>query len=90
VIARYAFGKVFSLAGRAEYVGSSGAESLLYGPKSKAWSLTATPTCQIKTLFVRGEVSYAQADNASAGFAFGRLGHDGGQTRGMIEFGTLY
>jgi hypothetical protein len=90
VTAKYSFNKLFSLAGRAEYLGSSGAYSLLYGPRSKAWSLTFTPTLQVKSVFVRGEVSYTQADDFAAGAGFGLQGGRGGQTRGVIETGVLF
>ncbi len=50
-LANYTFNSHFSLAGRIEYIGSTGslsegAPNLLYGPGSKAMSLTLTPTFQ--------------------------------------------
>jgi hypothetical protein len=91
VLAKYSFNPMFNLAGRAEYIGSSGSQvSLLYGPKSSAWSLTLTPTWQFKTFFVRGEVSYTKLDSAAAGAGFGTLGTNDSQTRGMIETGILF
>jgi len=90
VLAKYSFTPMFSLAGRAEYLGSSGGESLLYGPKSKAWSLTITPTLQIKTFFVRGEASYTKLVDFAPGAGFGSAGSDGSQTRLMLETGVLF
>jgi hypothetical protein len=91
VLAKYTFNPQFSLAGRAEYISSSGANvSLLYGPSSKAWSLTLTPTWQFKTFFVRGELSYTKLDSAAPGSGFGPLGTEDSQTRGMLETGVLF
>jgi len=90
VLAKYNFTPMFSLAGRAEYIGSSGGQSLLYGPKSKAWSLTVTPTLQIKTFFVRGEASYTKLVDFAPGAGFGSAGGDGSQTRLMVETGVLF
>jgi len=90
VLARYTFNPVFSLAGRAEYIGSSGGTNLLYGPKSKAYSFTLTPTVQLKTFFIRGELSYTGLDNAAPGSGFGKFGNKNSQTRAMIETGFLF
>jgi len=91
VLAKYSFSPTFSLAGRAEYIDSSGSQvSLLYGPKSKAWSLTLTPTWQFKTFFIRAEASYTRLDSAAPGAGFGASGNQGSQTRGMIETGFLF
>ena len=62
----HAFGHGFSLAGRGEYIASSGsaadqAVNLFYGPGSAAWSITATPTYQRQRFFVRGDASFVQA-----------------------------
>jgi Putative beta-barrel porin-2, OmpL-like. bbp2 len=93
--AKYSLTPVFSLGGRAEYISSSGsggseAANLLYGPGSKAWSLTFTPTYQFKIFYLRGEVSYVRATNPTPGFAFGQLGLAASQTRAMIETGVLF
>lgn len=90
VLGKYTFSPVFSLAGRAEYITSSGQNSLLYGPKSKAMSLTLTPTWQLKTFFVRGEVNYTKLDKAAPGLAFGADGMNKSQARAMIETGVLF
>jgi hypothetical protein len=90
VLAKYTFNPMFSLAGRAEYIASSGGTNLLYGPKSKAYSFTVTPTVQLKTFFIRGELSYTGLDHAAPGFGFGKLGDKHNQTRAMIETGFLF
>ena len=91
VLAKYSFNPMFSLAGRAEYEGSSGSEvSLLYGPKSSAWSLTLTPTWQFKTFFIRGEVSYAKLESFALSAGFGSAGNKDSQTRAMVETGVLF
>jgi hypothetical protein len=91
VLVKYSFNPMFNLAGRAEYISSSGSEvSLLYGPNSKAWSLTLTPTFQLKTFFVRGELSYTKLDSATPGAGFGPSGNKADQTRAMVETGFLF
>jgi hypothetical protein len=91
VLAKYNFTPTFNLAGRVEYIGSSGSQvALLYGPKSSAWSLTLTPTWQVKTLFIRGELSYTKLDSMGPGAGFGKLGDKDTQTRAMIETGVLF
>ncbi|HSV03595.1 MAG TPA: outer membrane beta-barrel protein [Phenylobacterium sp.] len=90
VLAKYSFNPSFSLAGRAEYIASSGGQSLLYGPKSRAWSLTLTPTWQLKTFFIRGEVSYTGLDKAAPGAGFGATGDKDSQARAMVETGVLF
>jgi hypothetical protein len=91
VLAKYTFSPTFNLAGRAEYISSSGSQvSLLYGPKSDAWSLTLTPTWQLKTFFIRGEVSYTKIESMGAGAGFGKLGNKDDQARAMIETGFLF
>jgi hypothetical protein len=91
ILAKYTINPSFSLAGRAEYESSSGSGvSLLYGPSSKAWSLTLTPTYQVKTFFIRGEVSYTGLDSAAPGFGFGTSGNSKSQTRAMVETGFLF
>jgi hypothetical protein len=85
----------FSLAGRGEYIGSSGSAAdgsvnLLYGPGSSAWSLTATPTWQRSRFFTRGDVSYVRAHSITVGDAFGTDGTKPDQTRGVLEIGFLF
>lgn len=85
----------FSLAGRWEYIASRGslggqAVNLLYGPGSDAWSVTVTPTYQNHDFFIRGEFSFVKAANYTAGDAFGALGQNGTQPRGLIEAGFIF
>jgi hypothetical protein len=90
VLTKYSFTPNFSLAGRVEYIDSSGSTNLLYGPKSNAWSLTLTPTWQVKWFFIRGEVSYTRIDKMTPGAGFGSDGLADSQTRAMVEAGFLY
>jgi hypothetical protein len=90
VLAKYTVNSMFNVAGRAEYITSSGSDvALLYGVKSDAWSLTLTPTFQYKTFFVRGEVSYTKIESGTPGSMFGKNGDKDDQTRAMIELGFL-
>jgi hypothetical protein len=84
-----------SLAGRGEYIATSGstadeAVNLLYGPGSAAWSLTATPTYQHQRFFVRGDISFVRAASISSGDAFGPAGTAHNQPRGVLEVGLLF
>jgi hypothetical protein len=95
ILASRTLKKGFSLAGRWEYIGSSGnlasnSANLLYGPGSAAWSITATPTYQYKKFFTRTDISYVSAGNITPGTAFGTLGLKPTQTRGVIEVGLLF
>ena len=90
VLAKYTFDSVFSLAGRVEYEDSSGKQSLLYGPKSSALSLTITPTFQYKVFFVRGEASYTRLGSVAVGSEFGTKGDKKSQARAMLETGFLF
>jgi hypothetical protein len=90
VLGKYQVSPMFSLAGRAEYISSSGGFGLLYGPKSKAMSLTVTPTWQFKTFFIRGELNYTKLDKAAPGAGFGTNGDQDTQTRAMVETGFLF
>jgi hypothetical protein len=79
---------------RLEYISSSGsaargAPNLLYGPGSKAWSFTVTPTYQHKRFFARAEFSYVGTRKTAPGLAFGRDGNRHSQVRGLIELGWL-
>ncbi|MGZ3377862.1 MAG: outer membrane beta-barrel protein [Phenylobacterium sp.] len=91
VLAKYQFNPLFNLAGRVEYISSSGSQvALLYGAKSDAWSFTLTPTLQFKTYFVRGEFSYTKIDSGTPGSEFGKFGNKNEQSRAMIETGVLF
>jgi Putative beta-barrel porin-2, OmpL-like. bbp2 len=85
----------FSLAGRGEYIASSGSAAqnsinLMYGPGSSAWSLTLTPTLQYQRFFTRGDLSIVRANNITAGNGFGATGTNTNQPRGVIEVGFLF
>lgn len=100
LLARYAINENFSIAGRAEYIASSGGDcgvaadcaptNLLYGPKSRAWSLTVTPTYQRGIFFARTELSYTRIDRVTEGYGFGSNFDKRDQVRGMFEAGVLF
>lgn len=89
------FAHGFSLAGRAEYLASSGSAAensinLMYGPGSAAWSITLTPTFQYQRLFARGDLSFVRANSITPGAAFGSAGTNPNQPRGVMELGFLF
>ena len=90
VLAKYSFTPEFNLAGRVEYISSSGAANLLYGPGSNAWSITVTPTYQKGIFFVRGEASYVSVGSGTPGFIFGATGLATIQTRVLGEIGFIF
>jgi hypothetical protein len=90
VLAKYSFSPMFSLAGRAEYISSTGEVPLLYGTSSKAYSLTLTPTVQVKTFFIRGELSYTKVIDGTDDFLFGGNWSKSDQIRGLVETGVLF
>ncbi|HEV2417701.1 MAG TPA: outer membrane beta-barrel protein [Terriglobia bacterium] len=95
LLTNYNFKHGVSLAGRAEYISSTGnaadgAVNLLYGPGSGAWSLTLTPAYQNHGFFIRGDFSLVQATNYTAGDGFGPRGLNRTQPRGVIEAGFLF
>ena len=85
----------FSLAGRGEYIASSGSVAentvnLMYGPGSGAWSMTVAPTFQYKRFFTRGDLSFVRTTDFTPGSAFGPAGTNANQARGVIEMGFLF
>jgi hypothetical protein len=93
VVGKYSFNSNWSLGGRVEYItenGSAISPNLLYGPKSNAWSVTATPTYQQGIWFGRVDASYVGANKITAGDAFGSAGNDKNQGRLMLEAGALF
>lgn len=95
LLVSYAVSKNLHLAGRAEYIGQSGTPggstpSLLYGPGSRAWSLTFTPTYQHGILFIRGEASHVGAANITPGDALGASYNRKSQNRLLAEAGFLF
>ena len=92
VLLSHGFKHGFSLAGRWEYLATtgSGVLNLLYGPGSEATSLTVTPTFQAGGFFVRGDVSWVHARDYAAGDAFGATGNKANQVRAVAEFGFIF
>jgi hypothetical protein len=83
------------LALRPEYITSSGSlasgtANLLYGPGSNAFAFTVTPTYQKGGFFIRADASVVDARSFTVGDAFGPLGKNGTQTRGVVEAGVLF
>ena len=84
-----------SLPFRLEYIGSTGtlangAPNLLYGPGSRAWSVTVTPTYQRGIFFARPEFSFVGATRTTPGMAFGPDGKATTQTRLLLEVGVMF
>jgi hypothetical protein len=101
ILAKVSFNKYWSLAGRVEYLATSSAAcppaaedclqtNLLYGPGSKAVSVTLTPTFQKGIFFARAEASYVGISSGTPGSEFGRDGLAGSQFRGLIETGFIF
>jgi len=90
ILANYKINDNVNVAGRAEYISTSGSGNLLYGPGSSAMSFTVTPTWQNGVFFVRGEASYVEAFSTTAGLVFGKSGNSRSQVRGVIEGGILF
>lgn len=95
LLANYSFTPRVSLAGRVEYIASTGnvgngAVNLMFGPGSNAWSITLTPTYQDKGFFARAEFSFVRATNYTAGNGFGSQGMNPTQARGLIETGFMF
>jgi hypothetical protein len=95
ILTKYSFTPEFSVAARGEYEASTGAvggiqPSLMYGPGSKAWSLTLTPTYQKKIWFLRGEVAYTKVVDFTPGFGLGPAFDQTHQVRVAAETGVLF
>ncbi len=95
VLASHTFKHGFSLAGRGEYISTTGSVAketvnLLYGPGSGGWSITLTPTYQYQRFFTRADFSWVQATNFTPGSAFGSAGTNANQPRGVLEVGFLF
>jgi hypothetical protein len=95
ILTKYSFTPEFSLAARGEYESSTGPvgglqPSLMYGPGSKAWSLTLTPTYQKKIFFIRGEVAYTKLEDVTPGFGLGPSFTATHQVRVAAETGVLF
>jgi len=84
-----------SLPVRFEYIASTGnvangAPNLMYGPGSKAWSITVTPTYQYNVFFARAELAYVGTSDTQPGLVFGPNGTDKSQARALLEFGLMF
>jgi hypothetical protein len=95
VLVSRSFKRGFSLAGRGEYIASTGraaenSVNLMYGPGSSAWSITLTPTFQYQRFFTRGDVSFVRATSITPGSAFGPAGTNPNQPRGVVEVGFMF
>jgi hypothetical protein len=92
----YAFKHGFALPLRVEYLTSSGSvadgsQNLLgYGPGSAGTTFTATPTYQKGGMYVRGDVGFINASDATSGDEFGKTGTESNQFRGVLEFGFIF
>ena len=95
LLVSHTFKHGFSLAGRGEYITSTGsvadqAVNLMYGPGSAAWSATLTPTFQHGGFFVRGDLSWVRANSFTLGDAFGPTGMNPNQPRAVAEIGFIF
>lgn len=100
LLATYNFEPQFGLKGvtlpvRFEYITSSGSAAdntpnLMYGPGSKAWSITVTPTYQRDIFFARAEFSYVRTASTTPGLVFGPSGTDKSQIRGLFQAGAIF
>lgn len=95
LLLNYKFKHGFSLAGRGEYIKSTGtaaaqAVNLVFGPGSGGWSFTLTPTYQARGFFIRGDIAIVQATNFTPGDGFGSLGLNRTQPRGELEAGFMF
>jgi hypothetical protein len=95
LLVSHTFKHGFSLAGRGEYITSTGsaadqAVNLIYGPGSAGWSATVTPTLQRGGFFVRGDLSFVRASGFTPGYAFGSTGMNQNQPRAVAEFGFIF
>lgn len=93
LLGTYTFTPSLALSGRVEYESTSGnaaSPNLLYGPRSKAWSVTLTPTWQHKLFFVRGEISYVGLSDVTPGFGLGSSFDGTSQVRGLLETGINF
>ena len=91
----YNFKKGFSMAGRTEYIKTSGSlasgsANLLYGPGSGAFSFTLTPTYRKDPFFIRGDLAVVHATDMVPGFGFGTSGLSANQPRGVLEAGFMF
>jgi hypothetical protein len=85
----------FSLAGRGEYISSTGSAALhsvnlMFGPGSAGTSVTLTPTFQYGGFFFRGDLGWVGASSIAPGDAFGATGMNDRQFRAVGEIGFMF
>lgn len=95
VLLSHSFQHGFSLAGRWEYIATTGSASersvnLMFGPGSTGTSVTLTPTFQYGGFFVRGDLSWVHAGDYTPGSAFGAGGANQNQPRAVAEIGFIF
>jgi hypothetical protein len=95
VLANYNINDNWNLAGRIEYLDTSGSSTdgtvnVLFGPGSSAWSFTVTPTYQYGIYFARLEGSYVAASSVNSGLGFGKTGGSSSQARLLLEAGIAF
>lgn len=95
ILLSHAFPHGFSLAGRWEYITSSGSlaknsPNLIFGPGSAGNSFTATPTFQYGGFFFRGDLAWVHASSITPGDAFGSGGMNKDQPRAVAEIGFIF
>lgn len=95
ILVTKSFSHGMSLAGRWEYLASSGSlakdsVNLLFGPGSSGTSITVTPTYQAGGFFLRGDVSWTHASSFVPGDVFGPLGTKDNQLRAVAEIGYVF
>jgi len=91
ILGSYQLDPNWSLNGRFEYEAASGGSphywALPYGQKSKAWSVTVTPTYQDGIFFARGELSYTGLSDFAVGA--GSSYDKDNQFRALFETGIV-
>jgi hypothetical protein len=95
ILASRVFSHGFSLAGRWEYISSSGtaaqqAVNLIFGPGSAGTSITVTPTFQYGGFFFRTDLAWVHASSYTPGDVFGPKGLNDNQVRAMAEMGFVF
>jgi len=95
VLANYSIDDNWNLAGRLEYLNTSGSATdgsapVFLSAGTSGWSVTATPTWQNGIYFARLEGSYVGTSGAAAGTAFGKSGNAKSQERLVLEAGVLF
>jgi hypothetical protein len=85
----------FDLAGRWEYISSSGSAAensvnLMYGPGSTGTSFTVTPTYQSGGFFARMDLAWVHIGDYTPGDVFGPAGLNNNQFRAVAELGFVF